>query len=86
MTPKYSDVEWVERMFDKSNSYTTKANAETSLRVFDHFAKQQIGLNGESKDTLISQYQEMFAQEKPDIQGICISLDKFVRFMSKFQT
>ena len=83
MEAKYSDEEWVERMFDKSNSYTTKANAETSLRVFDHFAKQQIGLNGESKDTLISQYQEMFAEEKPNIQGICISLDKFVRFMSK---
>ncbi len=83
MKPKYSDEEWVERMFDKSNSYTTKGNAETSLRIFDHFAQKQIGKNGESKDILISQYQEMFEKTKPDIQGICISLDKFVRFMSK---
>jgi integrase len=82
MTPKYTDEEWLERMYSKSNSYQTKLNAEVSLRIFNHFAQKQIGLNGKSKQTLIRQYQDMINQDKPDIQGICVSLDKFVGFMS----
>jgi len=82
MTPKYTDEEWLDRMYSKSNSHQTKLNAEVSLRIFDHFAQKQIGLNGKSKVTLIRQYQDMFNLDKPDIQGICVSLDKLVRFMS----
>lgn len=90
-TPEMSDEDFLDRMFSKSESIRTRNSTATALTIFDQFCQHEIGLNGESKEQLIGQYQAWLKPEKdesgerpdPMIQKICISLDKFVRFMSK---
>lgn len=76
---KYSDEDWLTRFENER----TQNCAITSLKTFDHFCQKEIGLNGKSKDMMIQKYSQWFNQEKPDIRSICLSLDKFVRFMTK---
>ncbi len=78
-----SDEDWLNKQFRKSNSRNTRNCALTSIKTFDQFCQYETGLNGKSKEQMISQYQEWFNQDKPDIRSICLSLDKFVGFMSE---
>jgi len=80
MQAEYSDSDWVERMYKKSNSWNTKNQAGISLRIFDSFCKKELGV---SKEGTVKQYQKWYDQNKSDIQSICISLDRFVQFMSQ---
>jgi len=89
--PEMTDENFLDRMFSKSESIRTRKATQTALNVFDYFCQNEMGLNGESKEQMISQYQKWLKPEKdesgerpdPDIKKICLSLDKFVRFMSK---
>lgn len=78
-TETISDEYWLER-FEKIR---TRVSAKTALNIFEQFCEKQTGLNGKSKDKIITRYQEWINQDKPDIRSICMSLDKFVNFMSK---
>lgn len=80
-----SDEDWFKKYYRKSNSEGTVHVAKISLNIFDQFCQSEIGLNGESRGIMIKQYQDLFNQERPDIRSICISLDKFVGFMSEDQ-
>lgn len=75
----FSDQNWLDRMYRKSNSNRTKRVAITSLRVFDLFCEHQ----NLTKNQMIEKYQELFNQDKPDIRSICLSLDKFVQFLDQ---
>lgn len=79
----FSDEEWFDRLYEKSNSIRTKNVAKVSINTFDQFCQNQTGLNGESKKVMIEKYKTWGNQDKPDIRSICLSLDKFVRFMAK---
>ena len=76
---KFSDEDWLIRFENKQTQHC----ALTALNTFDYYCQNQIGLNGKSKDTMITKYQTWFNQDKSDIRSICLSLDKFVRFMTK---
>lgn len=80
---KFSDKEWLDRMFRKSESNGTRCCAKTSLNAFDYFCQKQLGLNGQSMPQMIKKYQYWFNQDKSDIRSICMSLDKFVNFLNK---
>lgn len=87
----FTDEDWLDTY---TNRERTKMCASTSLRTFDQFCQKQIGLNGESKDIMIKKYKAWFEPPKvkdadgdyyypkPDIRSICLSLSKFVKFMS----
>lgn len=83
ITFKLSDEDWFKKYYRKSNSEMTVHVAETSLNIFDQFCQYEIGLNGKSKERMIQGYQELFNQDRPDIHGICMSLDKFVGFIGE---
>jgi integrase len=74
---RYSDQDWLERMFRKSESTRTRRLAETSLKSFELFCNYQ----GITKQQMIEKFQEWFNQPKPDVRSICLSLDKFVKFL-----
>jgi len=76
---QFSDQEWLDRMYRKSESENTRVCAKTSLSVFECFCKTQ----GISKYVMIERYQRWFNQDKPDVRSICMSLDKLVNFMGK---
>lgn len=80
---RFSEEDWLDRMFRKSESKGTRSCAKTSLVVFDYFCQRQVGLNGKSMPQMIEKYQNWINQDKPDIRSICMSLDKFVSFMGK---
>ena len=90
-TPEMTDNDFLDRMQSKSDSIRTRKATKTALNTFDHYCQYEKGLNGESKEQMINQYQKWLRPEKdesgdrpdPDIKKICLSLDKFVRFMSK---
>lgn len=82
----FSDEDWINKMYAKSRSERTRTVAKTSLKTFDLFCNHQ----GLSRDEVIKQYSRWFNPEyeegkiaKPDIRSICLSLDKFVRFMEE---
>jgi integrase len=87
----FSDQDWL----DDYTKERTRGSASTSLKVFDFFCQKQLGLNGESKDTMINQYKLWFKPHKvkdtdgdyyypdPDVRSICLSLKKFIVFMSQ---
>jgi len=73
-------------MESKSESSRTRTVAKTSLKTFDMFCEKQ----GHTRDEVIGQYQIWFNLKpnpdefvRPDIESICQSLDKFVRFLGK---
>ncbi len=76
---KFSDEDWLTRFENNQTQHC----ALTALNTFDHYCQKQIGLNGKSRDTMIAKYQTWYNQDKADIRSICLSLDKFVRFMTK---
>jgi integrase len=76
-TERYSEEDWLERMFRKSESTRTKRIALTSLHAFELFCEYQ----NQTKEQMISKYQSWYNQAKPDIRSICLSLDKFVKFL-----
>ena len=80
---KPSDQYWLNKMYRKSESEGTQLVAKTSLSTFEHFCQKETGLNGKSMPEIIEKYRSWFDQNKPDIQSICMSLDKFVEFMGK---
>jgi integrase len=73
----YTEQDWLERMYRKSNSTRTKRIAATSLHTFEIFCKAQ----NMTKQQMTEKYQYWFNQTKPDIRSICLSLDKFVKFL-----
>jgi len=82
----FSDEDWINKMYAKSRSERTRTVAKTSLKTFDLFCNHQ----GFSRDVAINQYIQWFNPEyeegkipKPDIRSICLSLDKFVRFLEE---
>jgi integrase len=80
---EFSDEEWLDRLYDKSESINTRNTARVALKTFDQFCQKQIDLNGKSMETMITKYQAWNDQDKPDTRSICLSLSKFVNFMSK---
>ena len=82
-TEQFYDEDWLDRMYRKSKSRGTMLCAKTSLSIFDQFCHYHTGLNGDSRNTVISKYKTWMNQDKPDVRSICMSLDKFVSFMEK---
>ena len=86
MNSGFSEEDWLNKLERKSNSARTRITAKASLKTFDQFCKNQ----GVSRDELIHQYQIWFNPKpnpdeivRPDIESICLSLDRFVDFMTK---
>ncbi len=87
----FSDEDWLDTY---ANQERTRMCASTSLKTFDQFCQKQIGLNGKSRDTMIKKYKAWFEPKKvkdadgdyyypkPDVRSICLSLSKFIKFMS----
>lgn len=75
----YSDEDWLSDF----NSDMTKTCAKTSIRVFNQFCQHQTGLNGKSKENVISKYQTWIRQTPPDIRSVCLNLNKFIKFMQE---
>ena len=89
MNTGFSEQDWLNKLERKSNSSRTRITAEMSLKTFDLFCKNQ----GVSRDELTNQYHNWFNPKpklgeivRPDIESICLSLDRFVDFMTKDQT
>jgi len=80
---RFSEEDWLDRMYRKSESNGTRNCAKTSLMIFDYFCQNQVGLNSRSTSQMIERYQNWINQDKPDIRSICMSLDKLVSFMGK---
>jgi len=74
----YSDQQWLDRVYQKSNAWSTQHQSGIALRIFDYFCKYELK---KSRDEVIKQYQQWFEQQ--DIESICMSLDGFVNFMTK---
>ena len=75
----FTEQDWLNRMYRKSESKRTKDSAITSLNMFDFFCNNQ----KITREQLIEKYQELFNQDKPDIRSICLSLDKFIQFLDQ---
>ena len=75
----FTEQDWLNRMFRKSESKRTKDSAITSLNMFDYFCNDQ----KVTREQMIDKYQELFNQTKPDIRSICLSLDKFIQFLDQ---
>jgi len=86
MNSGFSEEDWLNKLERKSNSARTRITAKASLKTFDQFCKNQ----KVSRDEIIQQYQIWFNPKpnpdeivRPDIESICLSLDRFVDFMTK---
>ena len=75
---EFSEEDWLNAMYRKSESSRTRDVASTSLRTFDLFCKNQ----GLQRDEMIEKDSTWFNQDKPDLRSILLSLDKFVQFMN----
>lgn len=75
----FTEQDWLNRMYRKSESKRTKDSAITSLNMFDFFCNDQ----KVTREQMIEKYQELFNQDKPDIRSICLSLDKFIQFLDQ---
>jgi integrase len=123
-----TEKDWLDEIFEISNSHGSLKLARTSLKALDIFCKanlelpnpditdlenrrqdrlapcktpaQRYAVNREidklikerfqvvylkARNTMIAKYQAWYEQDKPDIQSICTSLQKFVRFCNKDQ-
>jgi len=80
---EFSEKDWL----DEYENIRTRICAKTSLRIFDFFCENQ----GFTRDEMIRRYKNWFKPPKdedgdkpdPDIQSICQSLSKFIKFMSQ---
>ncbi|WP_420545347.1 tyrosine-type recombinase/integrase [Nitrosopumilus sp.] len=75
----FSDEEWLDRLYRKSESENTRMLAGVSLTAFERFCKDQ----GTTKEELINRFQEWMNQPKPDVRSVCMVLDKFINFLTK---
>ena len=81
---RFSEKDWLDKV--SRNSPRTKIVAKTALKTFNFFCEDQDC----TRDELIKQYQTWYNPKpkpdelvKPDIQSICLSLDKYVDFLGK---
>lgn len=72
----FSDEDYFNRVFRKSDSKRSEGLARVSLNAFEVFCKNQ----GKSKADMIEMYQKLYRES--DIRSICLSLDRFVSFLS----
>jgi|SaaInlV_100m_DNA_2_1039680.scaffolds.fasta_scaffold14638_3 integrase len=84
MKEQYTEIEWLDDLYNTSNSDRTVTVARTSLKTFDLFCQSQ----DMSRDEMVTRYQKWFKPEKnseneQDIQSICISLSKCCKFMNE---
>lgn len=75
----FTDQDWLNRIYRKSDSQRSVNAAKTSLTMFDFFSCHQ----NFTRKQVIEKYQELFNQDKPDVRSICLSLDKFVQFLDQ---
>jgi len=80
----FSEKDWLDKI--SRNSPRTRITAKTALKTFDFFCEDQ----NCTRDELIKQYQIWYNPKpkpdelvRPDIQSICLSLDKYVDFLGK---
>ena len=73
----FSKNDWLERVYRKSESESSKQVASTSLRMFEFFCQNE----GVSEAQMIENYQVLFKDN--DIRSICLALDKFVQFLNQ---
>jgi len=81
---RFSEKDWLDKV--SRNSPRTRIVAKTALKTFGFFCEDQDC----TRDELIKQYQIWYNPKpkpdelvKPDIQSICLSLDKYVDFLGK---
>ena len=81
---KFNDESWLDKV--SRNSPRTRIVAKTALKTFDFFCEDQ----NCTRDQLIQQYQIWYNPKpkpdelvRPDIQSICLSLDKYIDFLGK---
>lgn len=75
----FSDEEFFDRMYRKSESENTMLAAKSSLLAFERFCKDQ----NMSKEDMIKKFKAWMNQDKPDARSICVVLDKFVSFLTQ---
>jgi integrase len=83
---QYSEEDWLDDLYNSSESSRTVKVARTSLKTFDFFCQSQ----GLSREGMIKKYQNWFKPEKidgdrpdADIESVCLSLSKFNKFMNE---
>ena len=72
----FTKKDWLDRMYRKSESESTRDSAETALNVFGSFC---IYLN-KTETELINEYQLL--SKTNEIRKLCLSLDRLVQFMN----
>jgi len=72
----FSKQDWLERVYRKSESQSSRDAAETALNVFGSFC---IYLN-KTEQELINEYQVL--EKAGEIRRLCLSLDRLVQFMN----
>jgi len=72
----FTKEDWLDRMYRKSESESTKGVAETALHIFSSFCMYQ----NKTETELINEYQVL--STSGDIRKICLSLDRLVQFMN----
>jgi integrase len=83
---QYSEEDWLDDLYNSSESSRTVKVAVTSLKTFDYFCQSQ----GLRREEMITRYQNWFKPEKidgerpdADIESVCLSLSKFNKFMNE---
>jgi len=72
----FSKQDWLERVYRKSESQSSRDAAETALNVFGSFC---IYLK-KTEQELINEYQVL--EKAGEIRRLCLSLDRLVQFMN----
>ncbi|HEU04762.1 MAG TPA: hypothetical protein ENH95_06610 [Nitrosopumilus sp.] len=69
--------DWLEQIFSKSESERSVNVANSSLRMFEYFYRNE----GKTETQMIERYQAL--AKEGDIRSICLSLAKLVQFLGK---
>ena len=75
----YSEEEWLNMLFLKSESENSRKAGKTAMNLFDLFCKDQ----EMTRDEMVQKYCNYLGKDRPDVKSVCMSLNKFVAFLSQ---
>ena len=76
----YSEEEWLNMLFLKSESENSRKAGKTAMNLFDLFCKDQ----EMTRDEMVQKYCNYLGKDKPDVKSVCMSLNKFIAFLLTF--
>ena len=68
----FSEKDWLDRLYRKSNSNRTVRVVKTSMAIFDYFCQDM----GTTRSKLEEEFREKMAQNPPDVRNVCLSSGK----------